>query len=59
VWYLDAENGDRFQRSQGEGGKRSQLNPKLSNPRKFLHGEHVAAVWPIWLTAVCGEALSG
>jgi len=59
VWYLDTENGDRFQQCQGEDGKRSQPNPKLSNPWKFLHGEHVAGVWPIWLTVVCGKALGG
>ncbi|KAH7571972.1 hypothetical protein JRO89_XS04G0176900 [Xanthoceras sorbifolium] len=39
--------------------RRSRPNPRLSNPPKHLHGEQVAAGWPPWLTAVCGEALNG
>ncbi|QCE07393.1 probable serine/threonine-protein kinase At1g54610 [Vigna unguiculata] len=39
--------------------RRSKPNPRLSNPPKHLQGEQVAAGWPPWLTAVCGEALSG
>lgn len=39
--------------------RRSKPNPRLSNPPKHLKGEQVAAGWPPWLTAVCGEALSG
>lgn len=39
--------------------RRSKANPRLSNPPKHLQGEQVAAGWPPWLTAVCGEALTG
>ncbi|KEH24541.1 cyclin-dependent kinase [Medicago truncatula] len=45
---------DSVQRS-----RRSKPNPRLSNPPKHLRGEQVAAGWPSWLTAVCGEALTG
>jgi len=45
---------DRVQQS-----RRTKPNPRLSNPPKHLHGEQVAAGWPSWLTAVCGEALTG
>ncbi|OIV90828.1 hypothetical protein TanjilG_15561 [Lupinus angustifolius] len=44
---------------QGERRRASRPNPRLSNPPKHLQGEQVAAGWPPWLTAVCGEALSG
>lgn len=50
--------GDGVQRPRGER-RRSKANPRLSNPPKHLRGEQVAAGWPPWLTAVCGEALSG
>ncbi|KAE9618998.1 putative protein-serine/threonine kinase CMGC-CDK-CRK7-CDK9 family [Lupinus albus] len=46
-------------RPQGEKRRTSKPNPRLSNPPKHLQGEQVAAGWPPWLTAVCGEALSG
>lgn len=49
---------DGIQRVRGERRK-SKPNPRLSNPPKHLQGEQVAAGWPSWLTAVCGEALSG
>lgn len=39
--------------------RRSKSNPRLSNLPKHLRGEQVAAGWPPWLTAVCGEALNG
>lgn len=39
--------------------RRSRPNPRLSNPPKHLRGEQVAAGWPPWLSAVCGEALNG
>ncbi|CAN1348089.1 Probable serine/threonine-protein kinase At1g54610 [Linum perenne] len=39
--------------------KSSRPNPRLSNPPKHIHGEQVAAGWPPWLSAVCGEALNG
>ncbi|KAK1584089.1 hypothetical protein Q3G72_029681 [Acer saccharum] len=39
--------------------RRSRPNTRLSNPPKHLRGEQVAAGWPPWLTAVCGEALNG
>ncbi|CAL0300061.1 unnamed protein product [Lupinus luteus] len=47
------------QQPQGERRRTSKPNPRLSNPPKHLQGEQVAAGWPPWLTAVCGEALSG
>lgn len=50
---VDGEKKPRAER------KRSKTNPRLSNPPKHLRGEQVAAGWPPWLTAVCGEALNG
>ncbi|XP_020234680.1 probable serine/threonine-protein kinase At1g54610 [Cajanus cajan] len=54
------ENGgdDGVRQPKGER-RRSKPNPRLSNPPKHLQGEQVAAGWPPWLTAVCGEALNG
>ncbi|KAG6751689.1 hypothetical protein NC652_030781 [Populus alba x Populus x berolinensis] len=37
----------------------SRPNSKPSNLPKQTHGEQVAAGWPPWLSAVCGEALNG
>ena len=54
----DRGGGDAVQRPRGER-RRSKPNPRLSNPPKHVRGEQVAAGWPPWLTAVCGEALSG
>ncbi|XP_058752928.1 probable serine/threonine-protein kinase At1g54610 [Vicia villosa] len=51
--------GDRVQVATRGESRRSKANPRLSNPPKHLLGEQVAAGWPPWLTAVCGEALSG
>lgn len=42
-----------------EQRRKSKPNPRLSNLPKQSQGEQVAAGWPSWLTAVCGEALSG
>ncbi|CAL0316587.1 unnamed protein product [Lupinus luteus] len=56
------ESGDdatQTQQPQGERRRKLKPNPRLSNPPKHLQGEQVAAGWPSWLTAVCGEALSG
>ncbi|CAI9771040.1 unnamed protein product [Fraxinus pennsylvanica] len=39
--------------------RRSRPNPRLSNPPKNIHGEQVAAGWPVWLSAVAGEAING
>ncbi|XP_021620928.1 probable serine/threonine-protein kinase At1g54610 isoform X2 [Manihot esculenta] len=44
---------------KSRGERRSRPNPRLSNPPKHLRGEQVAAGWPPWLSAVCGEALNG
>ena len=52
------DDGVQPRRPRGER-RRSKPNPRLSNPPKHLMGEQVAAGWPPWLTAVCGEALSG
>lgn len=46
------------QKPRGER-RRYKPNPRLSNPPKHLQGEQVAAGWPLWLSAVCGEALNG
>lgn len=54
----EKSDGDGVQRPKGER-RRSKPNPRLSNPPKNLQGEQVAAGWPSWLTAVCGEALNG
>lgn len=65
---VEVENGEEKEKEKGggEGGqrprgerRRSKANPRLSNLPKHLRGEQVAAGWPPWLTAVCGEALSG
>ncbi|CAN8269670.1 unnamed protein product [Cochlearia groenlandica] len=45
-------------RRKGER-KRSNPDPRRSNPPMNLLGEQVAAGWPSWLSEVCGEALSG
>ncbi|MCH80222.1 putative serine/threonine-protein kinase [Trifolium medium] len=45
-------------RPSGERRRRSsKLNPRLSNPSNNVHGEHVAAGWPSWLSKVAGEAI--
>lgn len=49
-----ADAGDQRPRAER---RRSRPNPRLSNPSK--RGEQVAAGWPSWLSAVCGEALNG
>lgn len=54
----EKSDGDGVQRPKGER-RRYKPNPRLSNPPKHLQGEQVAAGWPSWLTAVCGEALNG
>ncbi|KDP23602.1 hypothetical protein JCGZ_23435 [Jatropha curcas] len=52
------EKAEEDRKPRGER-RRSRPNPRLSNPPKHLRGEQVAAGWPPWLSAVCGEALSG
>ncbi|KAA0063637.1 putative serine/threonine-protein kinase [Cucumis melo var. makuwa] len=42
-----------------EQRRKLKPNPRLSNLPKQSQAEQVAAGWPSWLTAVCGEALSG
>ncbi|RYQ90712.1 hypothetical protein Ahy_B09g096739 isoform F [Arachis hypogaea] len=54
----NGSNDEQPRKARGER-RRSKPNPRLSNPPKNLRGEQVAAGWPPWLTAVCGEALSG
>lgn len=68
---VEAQNGEKEKEENGGGGddggrrrpkgerRRTKPNPRLSNPPKHLQGEQVAAGWPPWLTAVCGEALNG
>ncbi|XP_022768832.1 protein IMPAIRED IN BABA-INDUCED STERILITY 1-like [Durio zibethinus] len=47
----------------GESGQASwrsdSLSLRLGNLQKYLEGEHVAAGWPAWLSAVAGEAIQG
>lgn len=44
--------------SNGVGGCES-LSFRLGNIHKYVQGEHVAAGWPAWLSAVAGEAIHG
>ncbi|XP_050384117.1 probable serine/threonine-protein kinase At1g54610 [Argentina anserina] len=53
------ENGHESQRPPKGERRRSKPNPRLSNMPNKARGEQVAAGWPPWLTAVCGEALNG
>ncbi|KAM7274194.1 hypothetical protein ACFE04_028858 [Oxalis oulophora] len=39
--------------------KKSKPSSRLTNIPKNIRGEQVAAGWPSWLSAVCGEALNG
>ncbi|XWS51173.1 hypothetical protein CRYUN_Cryun12cG0154500 [Craigia yunnanensis] len=47
----------------GESGRASSISDSLSwrlgNLQKYIEGEHVAAGWPAWLSAVAGEAIHG
>ncbi|KAL4297571.1 hypothetical protein GQ457_12G006010 [Hibiscus cannabinus] len=47
----------------GESGRASSrsdsLSLRLGNLPKYIEGEHVAAGWPAWLSAVAGEAING
>ncbi|MBA0616567.1 hypothetical protein Godav_016609 [Gossypium davidsonii] len=44
----------------GRGSSRSDsLSLRLGNLQKYIEGEHVAAGWPAWLSAVAGEAIHG
>ncbi|KAK9278388.1 hypothetical protein L1049_027953 [Liquidambar formosana] len=48
----------------GESGRGSStggesLSFRLGNLQKYVEGEHVAAGWPAWLSAVAGEAIHG
>ncbi|XP_042953196.1 protein IMPAIRED IN BABA-INDUCED STERILITY 1-like isoform X3 [Carya illinoinensis] len=37
----------------------SSLSFRLGNLQEYVDGEHVAAGWPAWLSAVAGEAIQG
>ncbi|KAL9379093.1 hypothetical protein Peur_027575 [Populus x canadensis] len=52
------EKVDGDKKPKGER-KWSRPNSKPSNLPKQTRGEQVAAGWPPWLSAVCGEALNG
>ncbi|GAV83714.1 Pkinase domain-containing protein [Cephalotus follicularis] len=47
----------------GESGRASShgesVSFRLGNLHKYVEGEHVAAGWPAWLSAVAGEAIQG
>ncbi|XP_002512278.2 probable serine/threonine-protein kinase At1g54610 [Ricinus communis] len=64
--FVEIQNEESQKEDKSEGDKkskaerrRSRPNPRLSNPPKHLRGVQVAAGWPPWLSAVCGEALNG
>lgn len=40
-------------------GCESSLSFRLGNLHRYVQGEHVAAGWPAWLSAVAGEAIHG
>ncbi|KAH8507445.1 hypothetical protein Peur_049470 [Populus x canadensis] len=52
------EKVDGDKKPRGER-RRSRPNYKPSNLPGQMRGEQVAAGWPPWLSAVCGEALNG
>ncbi|KAE8681344.1 putative serine/threonine-protein kinase [Hibiscus syriacus] len=50
--------------ASGDGSGRASwrsdsLSLRLGNLQKYIEGEHVAAGWPAWLSAVAGEAIHG
>ncbi|KAH1111704.1 hypothetical protein GLYMA_04G165600v4 [Glycine max] len=55
--------GGPSQSEVGESGRTSSncesLSFRLGNLQKYVQGEHVAAGWPAWLSAVAGEAIQG
>lgn len=57
------ESGGASQSEVGESGRTSSncdsLSFRLGNLHKYVQGEHVAAGWPAWLSAVAGEAIHG
>ncbi|KAF9681665.1 hypothetical protein SADUNF_Sadunf05G0025600 [Salix dunnii] len=52
------EKVDGDKKPRGER-RRSRPNSKPTNLPRQTRGEQVAAGWPPWLSAVCGEALNG
>jgi cyclin-dependent kinase 12/13 len=52
------EKVDGDKKPRGER-RRSRPNYKPSNLPGQMRGDQVAAGWPPWLSAVCGEALNG
>ncbi|KAJ1406279.1 Serine/threonine-protein kinase, active site [Sesbania bispinosa] len=59
-----SESGRASQSEVGESGRTSSngcdsLSFRLGNLHKYVQGEHVAAGWPAWLSAVAGEAIHG
>ncbi|ESW10148.1 hypothetical protein PHAVU_009G184700 [Phaseolus vulgaris] len=57
------DSGGGSQSEVGESGRTSSncdsLSFRLGNLHKYVQGEHVAAGWPAWLSAVAGEAIHG
>lgn len=57
------ESGGASLSEVGESGRTSSncesLSFRLGNLHKYVQGEHVAAGWPAWLSAVAGEAIHG
>ncbi|KAJ6775279.1 hypothetical protein OIU79_018455 [Salix purpurea] len=52
------EKVDGDKKTRGER-RRSRPNSKPGNLPRQMRGQQVAAGWPPWLSAVCGEALNG
>lgn len=57
--------GDSVVVSRGDSGRvnsvcgSESVSFRLGNLQKYVEGEHVAAGWPAWLSAVAGEAIHG
>lgn len=54
-----SELGESGRTSSNGGGGYESLSFRLGNLQKYVEGEHVAAGWPAWLSAVAGEAIHG
>ena len=57
--------GDSVVVTRGDSGRvnsacgSQSVSFRLGNLQKYVEGEHVAAGWPAWLSAVAGEAIHG
>lgn len=53
-----SSNGGNYRKSNNSSYCES-LSFRLSNLQKYVESEQVAAGWPVWLSAVAGEAIQG